>query len=96
MPSGGELRVSLCKEDKEIILEIADSGTGIEKENLEKIFDPLFTTKEQDKGTGLGLFVVKQIVDEFSGTIQVDSEPGKGTTFFIRFPLLSSQEMENN
>jgi ligand-binding sensor domain-containing protein/signal transduction histidine kinase len=87
MPDGGELRIFLSRTaDKEIILEIADSGRGIKRENLENIFDPLFTTKEQGKGMGLGLFVVKQVVDEYNGKIEVRSEPGKGTTFVIRFP----------
>jgi ligand-binding sensor domain-containing protein/signal transduction histidine kinase len=89
MPEGGELSISLSRStDKEIILEITDSGTGIKRENLEKIFDPMFTTKEQSKGTGLGLFTVKQIVEEYNGKIEVHSEPGKGTTFVIRFPAL--------
>ena len=87
MPDGGELSISLSRSiDKEIILEIVDTGTGIKRENLEKIFNPLFTTKEQGKGTGLGLFVVKQVVDEYKGKIEVRSKPGKGTTFVIRFP----------
>lgn len=87
MPDGGNLSISLSRSiDKEIILEIVDTGTGIKKENLEKIFNPLFTTKEQSNGTGLGLFVVKQVVDEYKGKIEVSSEPGKGTTFVIRFP----------
>jgi two-component system sensor histidine kinase ChiS len=89
MPDGGDLRISLSRStEKEIILEITDSGTGIKKENLKKIFDPMFTTKEQGKGTGLGLFVVKQIVEEYNGKIEVSSEPGKGTGFVIRFPAL--------
>ena len=87
MPNGGKFEITLsCTGNNEIVLEIADTGTGITKENLNKIFDPLFTTKEQDKGTGLGLFVVKRIVDEYRGKIEVRSEPGKGTTFVIRFP----------
>jgi ligand-binding sensor domain-containing protein/signal transduction histidine kinase len=86
MPDGGKLSISLSRSiDKEIILEIEDTGTGIKRENLKKIFDPMFTTKEQGKGTGLGLFVVKQVVDEYKGKIEVRSEPGKGTTFVIRF-----------
>ncbi|NIM79873.1 MAG: GHKL domain-containing protein [Candidatus Aminicenantes bacterium] len=89
MPEGGELTISLSRSmDKEVILEIVDTGTGIKRENLEKIFDPLFTTKEQGKGTGLGLFVVKQVVDEYKGKIEVRSEPGKGTSFVICFPAL--------
>jgi ligand-binding sensor domain-containing protein/signal transduction histidine kinase len=88
MPHGGRLRVFLSGlKNKEIILEITDTGTGIKKENLEKIYDPLFTTKRPGEGTGLGLFVVKQIVDEYAGKIEAHSEPGKGTTFVIRFPV---------
>jgi signal transduction histidine kinase len=87
MPFGGNLSILLSRTtDKKIILEIADSGTGIKGEDLKKIFEPLFTTKKQGKGTGLGLFVVKQVVDEHNGRIEVRSEPGKGTTFVIRFP----------
>ncbi|HLP59990.1 MAG TPA: ATP-binding protein, partial [Candidatus Deferrimicrobium sp.] len=90
MPDGGQLGISLsCTAGIEIILEISDSGAaGISKENLDKIFDPFFTTKEQSQGTGLGLFVVKQIVTEYNGKIEVHSEPGKGTTFITRFPAI--------
>jgi ligand-binding sensor domain-containing protein/signal transduction histidine kinase len=88
MPDGGELKISLSQiSGKEIILEVSDTGTGIENNALEKIFDPLYTTKEQGKGTGLGLFVVKQIVEEYGGKITVRSEPGKGTQFLTTFPL---------
>lgn len=89
MPTGGMLRIVLSRttgKNKKITLEIADTGIGIKSENMNKIFEPLFTTKEQGKGTGLGLFVVKRIVDEYNGKIEVHSEPGKGTTFVIRFP----------
>jgi len=87
MPDGGELKISLFQTpDKKITLEISDTGIGIENNALEKIFDPLYTTKEQRKGTGLGLFVVKQIVEEYGGKITVHSEPGKGTHFLITFP----------
>ncbi|MCP4151622.1 MAG: ATP-binding protein, partial [bacterium] len=86
MPEGGELRISLSmNKEKEILLEISDTGSGIKKESLDKIFDALYTTKEEGKGTGLGLFVVKQIVDEHNGKIAVHSEPGKGSTFSITF-----------
>jgi signal transduction histidine kinase len=89
MPEGGQLRVALAsaaKVNNEITLEISDTGiTGIIPEHLDKIFDPFFTTKEHGQGSGLGLFVVKQIVEEYQGKIEVYSEPGQGTRFVIRF-----------
>jgi signal transduction histidine kinase len=90
MPGGGELTVALSMPGNEIgrkiRLEIRDTGTGIEPDNIDKIFQPLFTTKQSGKGTGLGLFVVDQIVREHGGRIEVRSQPGTGTTFIIRFP----------
>lgn len=98
MPEGGELKIILAKrpaddgnnpgkipDGQHVALEIIDTGTGIPEESIGKIFDPLFTTKPGDKGTGLGLFVVKQIVDDYKGVIHVLSEPGKGTRFIIVF-----------
>jgi ligand-binding sensor domain-containing protein/signal transduction histidine kinase len=87
MPGGGELTVRLSNpRDKKIQLHVSDTGTGIKADVLAKIFNPLFTTKENGKGTGLGLFVVQQIVNQYNGTIHVQSDPGKGTTFTISFP----------
>lgn len=95
MPRGGELKISLSQTPgKEIILEVSDTGTGIENNALEKIFDPLYTTKDQEKGTGLGLFVVKQIVEEYKGNITVHSEPGKGSQFLISLPPRDHAEFE--
>jgi len=72
---------------KEFIeIRITDTGSGISKEDLSKIFEPFFSTKGQ-KGTGLGLAVIWGIIDNHNGSITVDSEPGKGTTFTIRLPL---------
>lgn len=67
-------------------IEVADTGCGIPREHLDKIFNPFFTTKPPGKGTGLGLSISLNIVERLGGTIEVDSEPGKGTTFCVRLP----------
>jgi signal transduction histidine kinase len=67
--------------------EFADSGCGIGEADMERIFDPFFTTKGARRGTGLGLAVSFGIVKEHKGTIGVESEIGKGTTFSVRLPL---------
>jgi signal transduction histidine kinase len=90
MEDRGELKISLAKapgDAGQIIIEVSDTGPGIPQEHFDKIFEPLFTTKGEEKGAGLGLFVVKQIVDEYKGNIQVKSPPGEGTTFKISFPV---------
>ncbi|MBN1522766.1 MAG: response regulator [Candidatus Aureabacteria bacterium] len=71
-------------------IEISDTGVGMNEETLKKIFNPFFTTKESDKGTGLGLSIVFRIVEKHNGTVKVESEIGKGTTFIINLPI--SQE----
>jgi CheY-like chemotaxis protein/two-component sensor histidine kinase len=76
-------------------LSVADTGTGMEKETAEKIFDPFFTTKKKGKGTGMGLSVVHGIVKEMGGTIQVQSEPGRGTVFHLFLPLAENGAAEN-
>ena len=90
-PSGGriELRVAqICGKDgsPKARFSIADTGAGIPADRLEKIFEPFFTTKEM-VGTGLGLWVSKQILDKHRASIRVNSKPGKGTVFSIVFPL---------
>lgn len=69
------------------VLTIHDNGLGIPQDVLPRIFEPYFTTKPPGKGTGLGLAVIKQIVEDSGGTISVESEPGVGTRFDLRFPL---------
>jgi two-component system NtrC family sensor kinase len=73
-------------EDDTVDIQIHDTGPGIPAEALQKIFDPFFTTKDVGKGSGLGLFIVHEIIEEHDGCIAVDSEPGRGTTFLIRLP----------
>ena len=87
MPQGGTLRVGLERERDMVKLTVSDSGHGIPKEVVSKIFDPFFTTKEFGKGTGLGLTVVKGIIEEHQGSITVESEEGRGTTFTILLPI---------
>jgi len=85
----GELTVAtrVAPDGESIEIEFTDTGCGIPLENLEKIFDPFFTTKEVGQGTGLGLAVSYGIIARHKGTIDVKSEPGKGTTFVVRLPL---------
>lgn len=86
MPEGGTVRVGVSTHDGMVRLTVADTGHGIPQDVAAKIFEPFFTTKEFGKGTGLGLTVVKGIIDEHHGTITVDSTVGLGTTFVIHLP----------
>ncbi|MDD8027072.1 MAG: ATP-binding protein [Acidobacteriota bacterium] len=86
MPEGGTLRISLAETETEAVIEICDSGTGIEARHLARIFDPFFTTKGVGKGTGLGLSISHAIITEHQGRIAVRSTPGQGTCFTISIP----------
>jgi PAS domain S-box-containing protein len=102
--NGGELKVILKEiklEEHDLIcadmnpglyacLTVSDTGTGIDKDVVNKIFDPFFTTKEKGKGTGMGLSVVHGIVKRMNGEIHVHSEPGKGSAFHIYLPIIQS------
>ncbi len=80
-----------CTLDQDTVdIEISDTGSGIPLEVIPKIFDPFFTTKDVGKGSGLGLFIVHEIIEEHDGCLAVDSEPGRGTTFLIRLPLMDN------
>lgn len=89
MPEGGVLSLDVSWKDasrEEVRLEIADTGFGIRKDDLARVFDPFFTTKEVGKGTGLGLSIVHGIIKEHQGTINIESQPGRGTRFRIALP----------
>jgi len=81
------LTIMTYLENNAVCIRISDTGKGIYKEDLEKIFSPEFTTKPMSTGTGLGLASVKTMVDAYSGDIQVESKRGKGTAFIVRIPV---------
>lgn len=83
----GEIIIKTETSDNNIIIEISDSGEGISKVNLEKIFTPFFSSKEYGKGTGLGLSIARRIITEHGGSISASSKPGKGAKFLIKLPL---------
>ena len=87
MPEGGTLRLALAPDRDMVKFTVADTGQGMPRESIAKVFEPFFTTKEFGKGTGLGLTVVKGIIEEHAGSIHVESEPGKGTVFTICLPI---------
>jgi len=92
MPNGGTLTVKTSSQDEEIVVEISDTGTGVKKENINKIFDAFFTTKSSVKGVGLGLSVCYGFIIEHGGDIKVESEEEAGTKFIITLPIHSSPE----
>lgn len=92
MPEGGTLTVSTRSDGDSVKVEISDTGVGIKKEHVEKIFDSFFTTKDSVKGVGLGLSVCYGFVQDHGGDIDVKSRPGEGTTFTVSFPEASSTD----
>lgn len=107
---GGKLKVTLTNTEYDPVfmdpytdvkpgsylkLSVSDNGPGIPPEQIEKIFDPHFTTKNERHGSGLGLSVVRRIVDEHGGAIQVDSKVGEGTSFNVYFPVSETEMLEN-
>ena len=81
--NGGEIKVNIEKRSYTITLTVEDNGSGIDPEITDQIFHPFFTTKKDDKGTGLGLYIVKNIIEDHKGKILCKSENGTGTQFVI-------------
>ena len=86
MPEGGKLEISTSAAHEKVTVTFADNGVGMSEEVRKHIFQPLFTTKERGRGTGLGLVVVKQIMQNLGADITVASKPGEGTEFKLYFP----------
>jgi len=91
MPEGGKLTLRTSVVDSKIKVDVQDTGYGIPKENLSKLFTPFFTTKEKGKGVGLGLAVVHGIIERHKGRVKVQSEVGKGTTFTVYLEVYSDE-----
>jgi signal transduction histidine kinase len=100
MPEGGKFSVETRAEERKgdipgaIMIVFTDSGEGISPENLDRIFSPFFTTRQQ--GTGLGLSITQRIVEQHKGELSVESTPGKGATFTITLPLPKNEERTRN
>jgi len=104
MPNGGNLTITTSVTERTKIgesskntakIDISDTGVGISKENLSKLFNPFFTTKEKGKGIGLGLSVVHGIIERHKGKIEVESEPNEGTTFAIYLEVMDEKKDKN-
>jgi two-component system NtrC family sensor kinase len=89
-PEGGTIGITTKRQGEEMLIEVSDTGCGIDAACLPKVFDPFFTTKDVGEGTGLGLSIAHNIIRGHGGRIEVDSTPGAGTTFRIHLPLQSS------
>jgi two-component system NtrC family sensor kinase len=96
MPDGGTLTVATSGDSDKVLIEIADTGTGIRKEHIDKIFDSFFTTKGEVKGVGLGLSVCYGFIKDHGGEIDVNSQEGVGTTFTITLPVHAAAGAEKD
>jgi two-component system NtrC family sensor kinase len=90
MPDGGCLTLAARACEDGVALEVADTGMGIPPEALARVFDPLFTTKLPGRGTGLGLPILREVVEAHGGTVRLESQPGVGTTALVWLPRLAA------
>ena len=84
-PHGGSIRIEGRQDRRRLLLRVTDQGPGIRREDRARVFEPFYTTRE--KGSGLGLFSVKRIVEAHRGRVRIDSRPGSGTTVEITLPI---------
>ncbi len=94
-PAACRIVLSTAAADDMVVCTVEDTGAGIPEGSLDKIFEPFYTTKEVGKGMGLGLAITYRIVSDFGGTISVDSPPGGGTRFTLRFPQAPHEERQS-
>lgn len=94
MPNGGRLTIHTRAVDTSLVIDFRDTGVGIAPENIARIYDPFFTTKEVGQGTGLGLALSYGIVQEHNGRIFVESRPGEGAHFTIKLPTAFSRQIQ--
>jgi len=92
MPDGGQIFISTSGSKKKCIMKVSDTGTGMNKSTIDKIFEPFYTTKEKGKGTGLGLSVVHGILNQHNAKITVKSAIGKGSEFCVEFARQANEE----
>lgn len=92
MPNGGRLTIETSSCNGDVCLSVRDTGIGMDKSVLGKLFIPFFTTKDVNEGTGLGLSVVHGIASSHGGLVSVESEVGKGSLFVVRLPLVPPRE----
>lgn len=90
----GLITIKAKREEKNIVIQVIDNGPGIPRDYTDKVFTPYITSKEKNKGTGLGLFIVKRIVEDHQGTITLSSREGKGTEFVITLPAAGKGDFE--
>lgn len=90
----GTITITTRDEVDSVVVEVADTGPGISAEVISRVFEPFFTTKDVGKGTGLGLSLSYSIIENHHGSIEVESELGKGTTFRIRLPVVQPKKTE--
>lgn len=92
MQGRGRLTLTTRADETHVVVRVTDTGPGISKTVMDKIFEPFFSTKGKGEGTGLGLSIAQQIVKRYRGTISVESTEGVGTTFILRFPAACQRE----
>ena len=92
----GTVTISVKREGEKVVIKFSDTGEGIKKEDIRKVFEPFYTTKPVGQGTGLGMSITYRVIKNHNGEISVDSELGKGTTFTIKLPINYEKTGENS